>query len=473
MLFGPCNLAALVSPDALICRSLERSTTVGKNSRERHKAKQKAAQAQQRRREAAHDAFGLLAASDVPAQRDLVEAIITDAVFSRHDRRTADFEQSRKLLVDGPGGLAGLQLVNRTLLAVLQRDARQCWERGWQPAELVRMAHREHTARHARLMTDTITAQMRVYAPATVDPHWQAQLAGLGSLNWWEHDDLFVDSWAAQHGVDRMTAVDHVVDVLHLLRTLPSIESVGPLPGAFRPSRSTSVEVDQRMLDRIRALLAKAESTDYPQEAEAFTEKAQQLMARHSIDHALLAAKAGGKATPTTRRVAIDNPYEAPKTLLLQVVAEANRCRAVWMKRYGLSSVVGFSADLDATEVLFTSLLVQATKAMTQQNPRADRFGRNTTRSFRQSFLAAYANRIGERLNAATSDVDKEMATSDQGANLLPVLAARSNAVQSVFESQFPMLSSHETPATNRDGWVSGRAAADRAALHGHREVAN
>ncbi|RST20878.1 bifunctional 3'-5' exonuclease/DNA polymerase [Streptomyces sp. WAC04770] len=45
------------------------------------------------------------------------------------------------------------------------------------------------------------------------------------------------------------------------------------------------------MLTRIRALLAKAEATGFPEEAEALTAKAQELMARHSIDEALLAAR--------------------------------------------------------------------------------------------------------------------------------------------------------------------------------------
>jgi hypothetical protein len=40
----------------------------------------------------------------------------------------------------------------------------------------------------------------------------------------------------------------------------------------------------------VRALLAKAESTTYPEEADALTAKAQELMARHSIDRAMLDA---------------------------------------------------------------------------------------------------------------------------------------------------------------------------------------
>jgi hypothetical protein len=451
---------------------------MGKNSRERHRAKQKAAQAQQRRKAAtAFDPLGIFGAASIPSQYQTAEEIIANAVHARHHEHAAEIEHCRTLLVDGPGGATGVQVVNRTLLRVLLDNVRQTWERGWQPADLVRVARREHTARHGRQMVDAIAAQMRVYAAATVEPRWQSQLTALGAQVWWEHDDHYVDVWGAQQGLDRAASVDHLLDLVYLLRTLPHIAMVGSLPGSVQPTRPGTTgpdpDVDHRMLDRIRALLAKAESTDFPEEADAYTAKAQQLMARHSIDHALLAAQTGGRDEPLTRRIAIDNPYEAPKTLLLQVVAEANRCRAVWMKRFGFTMIVGFPADLDLAELLFTSLLVQATKAMTQLNPQRDRYGRTNIRSFRQSFLTAYASRIGERLNTATQAVDREMATSMGGSNLLPVLAARSDAVQDAFDTQFPELTSHATPISNRDGWASGRAAADRASLHGRQAVAS
>jgi len=108
---------------------------------------------------------------------------------------------------------------------------------------------------------------------------------------------------------------------------------------------------------------------------------------------------------------------------------------------------------------------------MTQSRPSPDAYGRNTTRSFRQSFLTAYASRIGERLSVTTDEVDREMAASAGGAQLLPVLAAREDAVRDAFEKQFPALSQHAPTINNREGWVSGRAAADQASLHGRQAV--
>lgn len=253
------------------------------------------------------------------------------------------------------------------------------------------------------------------------------------------------------------------------------------MPMAKKPSgplsadRAAGKAVDQRQLDRIRALLAKAESTTFAEEAEAYTAKAQELMARHSIDHALLAADAGGRDEPTVRRIGVDNPYEGPKALLLDAVANANRCRAVWSRALGFVTVLGFPADVDAVEMLFTSLLVQATTAMTRAGTRRDAYGRSTTRSFRHSFLTAYAHRIRERLTAATEQAteqaSREMAGQPDGERLLPVLASREAAVNALTDELFPALAAKTVAATNREGWASGRAAADLAHLGPRRAV--
>ncbi|MDG4768341.1 DUF2786 domain-containing protein [Solwaraspora sp. WMMD406] len=466
---------------------------MGKNSRDRHKAKRKAAAAAQRRRAAESPAgdplgrfddplgrfdgpSGLFDGPSVPpqaAERQLAEQIFAQAVHAQNDEDIDERDRCLDLLVTGPGGAAGRKVVDRAVLAVLMRAVENAWLRGWQPAELVRAGRREYAVRHGRLVADVIAGQMRSYSAATVDHRWRAQLAAVDARVWWEHDDHFVTAFGEQHGLDRAAVLGTAIDVLHLISVMPPVEHVGPLPGAAAPAPAQS-DVDQRMLDRVRALLAKAESTDFPEEADAFTAKAQELMARHRIDHALLVASRGTTAeTPVTRRIAIDNPYEAPKTLLLQVVAEANSCRAVWMKRFGLTTVVGFPADLESTELLFTSLLVQATRAMTQAKPSTDAYGRNTTRSFRQSFLTAYASRIGERLSETTQGVDREAAESTGAANLLPVLAARDDAVRDAFEKQFPELARTTATINNRQGWASGRAAADRASLQGRQAVAH
>ena len=251
---------------------------------------------------------------------------------------------------------------------------------------------------------------------------------------------------------------------------------------------------DERMLSRIRALLAKAESTEFAEEAEALSGRAQELMAKYSIDHALLAAETGQAEEPGGRRIAVDNPYEAPKATLLQIVAQANRCRVVWSRELGLVTVIGFPADLDAVELLFTSLLVQADTAMLRTGGKRDGSGRSRTRAFRQSFLLAYAIRIGERLAEAADHAEQEAVaeqraagagggtagdgTADgvaarKGADLVPFLAARHRAVDDAVDEMFgsTLTRSRSVRATDAEGWNSGRAAADLASLRNQAQV--
>ena len=383
----------------------------------------------------------------------------------------------------GATGVPGWQrVVDQKLLEILSRAVTDSWQRGWQPAELIRQTERQFSTRHARLAADAVAAEMRGYAAATVDDRWAAQLAALGAKPWWGRDDRYLTQRGASERIDRTTVVTCLLETLFAFAGLPDLSRLCPLPGSARSGtlageRTSGRPVDQRMLDRVRALLAKAESTEFPEEAEALTSRAQELMARHSIDDALLAAagERSGRPGPGEaggRRLFVDSPYEAAKAVLLEVIATANRCRSIWHKNLGLCTVVGFPADLDGVELLFTSLLVQATTAMVAAGSRQDAWGRSRTRSFRQSFLAAYAQRIGERLSEATGATERQAAAEAAGVNLLPVLAARHRVVDESFEAMFPDLTRFSAGSVNdREGWITGRAAADVATLHGRRAV--
>ena len=88
-------------------------------------------------------------------------------------------------------------------------------------------------------------------------------------------------------------------------------------------------QCDGSQLGRVRKLLAKAERAATPEEAQAYTQKAVELMARHGIDEALLAAGEPGRDEIGVSRVAIADPYSAGKARLLGWTATALRCRAV------------------------------------------------------------------------------------------------------------------------------------------------
>ena len=413
--------------------------------------------------------------AEQPSRRELVAVGVAEALqalaHGQRDKFTTWVDALASQQVPGADAV-----VSRELVSYLRVSVTGAWRHGWQPAELVRHVGREKGDAHARMATDMIADEIRGYAAATVDDRWRAQLSALRAEVWWGNDDAYLSRWRDRTWDTAQDTVTTALELLLLLGHLPVLPQLCPLPGTVRPGAAAAGAehtADKRMLGKIRALLVKAESTEFAEEAEALSSRAQELMAKYSIDHALLAAEAGRKDEPASRRLPVDNPYEGPKVQLLQEVAQANRCRSVWYKSLGMSAVIGFPADLDAVELLFTSLLVQANTAMVPAGGKRDQYGHSRTRAFRQSFLMSYAIRIGERLTGAAGDAERQVAAEVPGRNLLPVLAARHQAVDDAVDEMFgDGLSSHRSGrVSDSEGWYSGRAAADTAALHGHREV--
>jgi len=220
------------------------------------------------------------------------------------------------------------------------------------------------------------------------------------------------------------------------------------------------------VLEKVRALLAKAESTEFEAEAEALTAKAQELMARHRIEQAMLDSDGRGpRSRPTMVEITIEDPYADVKSLLLSSVAGANGCSTVWSRWLRTASVFGFADDLAAVDALFTSLLVQSAVALRRAGPKRDEFGRSRTARFRRSFLIAFAARIGERLREAVDTTVEEMAEST-GTALVPILERRFAEVKAAANDAFPdARPRRRTLASDGEGWREGRACADAADL--------
>ena len=87
---------------------------------------------------------------------------------------------------------------------------------------------------------------------------------------------------------------------------------------------------DNVLLERVRKLLAKAESAGVTgPEAEALTAKAAELMARYGIDRALLAAARPETDQPANRVITVPNPWARVQAHLLCGLASAMRCQCI------------------------------------------------------------------------------------------------------------------------------------------------
>jgi hypothetical protein len=341
------------------------------------------------------------------------------------------------------------------------------WQAGWLPADLWEITRRTADAAATSLLVDAIAADHARYGSAAVDERWAAQVRQLDATVWWDRGRPHLLQWAERHGAGPKQALLATITLLATLVTLPELPRIVPPPGDTQASSAPVSRVDQKILARVRALLAKAESTDYPEEAEALSAKAQELMNRHAFERALLDADTQRKQTATSIRLWLDSPYVDAKSHLVAAIARANRCRTVFYAKLGFVAVVGEGMDLEITELLTTSLLVQATRAMVAEGSQVARAGTSRTRSFRQSFLVAYATRIGERLDEAGTRAHDPA----EDARLLPVLAKRSRVVEETFAAMFSHTVQRSVSVTNGAGWHAGRAAADRADLTVERDA--
>ena len=376
------------------------------------------------------------------------------------------------------------------------------WDSGWQPADLHRLTERRLEDEACVLLRDAMAAHLATFSAARVHPRWHDQLTALDARCWWDPSGSYLDARLQRWGVEAQAEASLVfgatIRLAHLLSTLPALPRLDALPGTYQErtgrAAASRAGVDPRILTRVRALLAKAESTTFEAEADTFTAGAQALMARHSIDAAMLAEQERLEADESSGigggtdaiRIGVDRPYEKPKAWLLSIVADANRCRSVWSEPLGFATVVGFPADLQATETIFTSLLVQSAQAMQLAGSRSTPWGSSRTRSFRHSFLMSYAERIGERLTQVieeeTRAAQERRAQVDDGVDglreataepaqgagreLVLVLAERSQEVAGATERLFPtVVTRNYSGGSDAEGWLGGRRAADTARL--------
>ncbi|MGH3546061.1 MAG: DUF2786 domain-containing protein, partial [Mycobacteriales bacterium] len=387
---------------------------------------------------------------------ELLTGLIWNAALNQTRGDAALAVVTVKELTDGQYA-ANQRLVDSAADLALRQTLTQLWAHGWQPYDVFQIANRRLSQPGVGLVVDAIAGEIEQRAAAGVHRQWRDQLDQIDGVVWWQPDRPQLGQWAQKHGYSQAEALTLVIAVLAVLLILPMLPEI-PLPKQDRARAG----VDEKMLAKVRALLAKAESTQFPEEAEAMSAKAQELMSRYSFERALVDADGESAKQGTGRRFWLDAPYLPAKSSLVSAVARANRCRAVSYDELGFVALVGHEFDLDVVELLSTSLLVQATEAMLRAGTHVTHTGQSRTRSFRQSFLLAYAGRIGERLTEA------DRATGEQVADkrLLPILARRTREVDELFETMFPEVTMRSQSVSNGAGWNAGRSAADTAKLN-------
>ena len=232
----------------------------------------------------------------------------------------------------------------------------------------------------------------------------------------------------------------------------------------------------EKLLDRVGALLAKAESTDSSHEAEALVAKAQELATIHSVDLAMARQRTQrrhrreqpeqrkqviGKRGQTglRHRVALFVAIGHVNDLVIDVARDAT---------YVLS--FGFPSDLDVVETLYGSLATQMTAAANAAIKRGDHrehpywsdaaMGwRTDARVYRSAFSEGFIETIGGRLRDARAATIATRRPDDQvehstGAEL--VLVAKAAEVASFHRATSDARGTWSAAGRSGSPWSEG-----------------
>jgi len=227
---------------------------------------------------------------------------------------------------------------------------------------------------------------------------------------------------------------------------------------------TASADAPERLLDRVRKLLAKAEAEGVTAaEAQALTAKAAELMAKYGIDRALLAARQPETDRPDNRIVEIYNPWARVQAHLLCGLAAALRCQCILLPTRAGQRVhmFGYASDIERADLLYTSVLVQMWHGLLAAEVPVTAA---SVRAWRRSWLLGFAAAVIARVRAAEQAAERSAtaAADGHGSRAALVLADRSVVIRQHVARAYPATRTARVTYTG-SGYGAGYAQGRRA----------
>ena len=267
-------------------------------------------------------------------------------------------------------------------------------------------------------------------------------------------------------------------------------ESVNP--DTSEAAGSLSIMSSDKMLTRIGGLLRQAESTDNPHEAEAFMEAAQRLATSASVDLAVARSHSASRerqATPSQKVIPIGEPGKRGLKTYVQLfvsIAHANDVQCDVARSSTQVFAYGFDSDIETTEALYSSLLIQMVRAsdayiksgayksetairtVTEVKNRR-RYTRReevpvAAVTARLNFQTAFASRIGVRLSEVKKETEaKAIEQEQQGAGTALVLRNKEIELRDYYRQTSTARGHWRSQSANAGYSEGARKAGDRA----------
>lgn len=223
--------------------------------------------------------------------------------------------------------------------------------------------------------------------------------------------------------------------------------------------RSDEVTVGEMSLDevtrRVQKLIAVAERTENSDEADAFSKKAAELIARYRLSSEALRPRDPDEFI-IQRHFLGRGAYVRARFLLLSEVAESMGCLATYTTgaEGTTAQVSGVHREVDAVMALFHSLHHQVGVMVARER----RATAAATQRFRRAFMFGFAERVGEMLREMQRSV---VAEHRDGDSLVPVLLEQRARVHEFASQQLGPIRSASAPSpVVADGASAGREAA-------------
>lgn len=203
---------------------------------------------------------------------------------------------------------------------------------------------------------------------------------------------------------------------------------------------------DDKILSQIAAAMLLAEKASTEEEADNAMKVAQRLASKYSIDLAVArahTAKSAKRTTPTHRRIVIGEARKKGLRTYVSLFMAIGKANDVTFNIAHNSTYViafGFSEDIDLTEALYASLIVQMVRA-SDAYLRAGTYKEETTyrkvtkrdswgfkysdwdhapvsgSMARINFQEAFASRVGARLEVAQREAREEAVAAERAVN--------------------------------------------------------